>query len=171
MTYVTMVETFRKLVNIKPLNAAAIANIQALFVPDVPAPPGPPNVGLTTGGPQFNSQAGIHSLFAGLSASFPNLVLAYPNTLRPEDGNVVAVEAILTTGAQAAPWAPPGANPSPPLSVIQPAPFPGQPSILPLCAVFTFDRSSGNIQNLALYFDRWKLAMDLWDGAHPPSFP
>src|SRR5262249_10364269 len=140
---------------------------QNLFVPDNPAPPGPPNVGLTTGGPQFTGQGPIGNLFTGLFASFPNLMFTYPNVLRPADGNVVAVEAFLTTGVLHARWCAPHVPHSRPLSDVVPAP--GRNSVnLPLCAVFTFDRSSYLIQNLALYFDRWRMAMDLWDGANPP---
>jgi len=161
MTHKTAVDTFRQTVN-----AHNVAHVQGLFVQDIAGPPPYPNVGLTTGvGPQFTFQSGIGILFRSLFASFPNLVLSYVNTIRPEDGNTVAVEALLTTGPHAAQWAPPGAPVSPPISLIE-AKGHGSTN-LPVCAVFLFDGGSDLIKNLGLYFDRWKLAMDLWDRAHP----
>ena len=59
----------------------------------------------------------------------------------------------------------PPCHPSPPLSIISPNTQP--PSSLPVCAVFTMDAASNLISNLALYFDRWKLAQDKWDKTHP----
>jgi hypothetical protein len=161
MTHLTAVETFRQLVN-----AHNVAPVQGLFVQDIAGPPPYPNVGLTTGvGPQFKFQNGIGILFTALFASFPNLVFSYVNTLRPVDGDTIAVEALLTTGAHEVQWAPQGAPVSPPLSLIEPK---GHGSTdLPVCAVFLFDHGSDLIKNLGLYFDRWKLAMDLWDRAHP----
>ena len=58
------------------------AGIKNLFVMDSQGSPYP-NVGLTTGGPQFQFQKGIDILFTALFASFPNLVFRYANTLRP----------------------------------------------------------------------------------------
>jgi hypothetical protein len=160
MTHLTAVDNFRQVVN-----AHNVAPVQALFVPDIAGPPAYPNVGLTTSGPQFTYQAGINVLFTALFTSFPNLVLNYPNALRPVDRNTIAVEALLTTGAQAQPWAPRGHAPSRPISQIRPS---GRHSDnLPVCAVFLFDGGSDLIMNLAFYFDRWRLASDLWDGANP----
>jgi hypothetical protein len=162
MTHLNAVDTFRQLVN-----AHNVAPVQALFVPDNAGPPPYPNVGLTTGvGPQFTFQNGIGILFTALFASFPNLVFSYVNTLRPEDGNTIAVEALLTTGPHVAKWAPQGAPVSPPLSLIEPH---GSGSTnLPVCAVFLFESNHSDlIKNLGLYFDRWKLAMDVWDRVHP----
>jgi hypothetical protein len=164
MSYLDTIENFRQLVSAGVNN---VANIQALFVPDDPTLGGPPNVGLTTGGPQFTAQGGIYSLFTGLYQSFPHLVLRYPTGRRPEDGNTVAVEALLTTGVQNQQWAPPGAAASPPISHIVPSGAKGGSVDLPLCAVFLFYPGTGLIQNLALYFDRWQMAKDLWDGSHP----
>lgn len=165
MSYLDVIENFRQLVSAGINN---VVNIQGLFVPDDPTQGGPPNVGLTTGGPQFTGQAGIYSLFTGLYQSFPHLVLTYPTGRRPEDGNTVAVEAYLTTGVQNRKWNPPGANPSAPISDIEPSGAKAGSVNLPLCAVFLFYPGTGLIQNLALYFDRWQMAKDLWDGARPP---
>jgi len=162
MTHVTAVETFRQTVN-----AHAVPPVQRLFVQDTAGPPPYPNVGLTTGvGPQFTFQNGIGILFAALFTSFPNLAFSYVNAVRPVDGNTIAVEALLTTGPHVAKWSPQGAPVSPPLSLIEPE---GHGSTnLPVCAVFLFDAHSDLIKNLGLYFDRWALAMALWDRAHPP---
>jgi hypothetical protein len=142
--------------------------MQSLFVQDTP-PGNPiyPNIGLTTGGPQFTGQRHIGVLFQQLFASFPDIVFAPANGLQLTDGNTTAIEATLSTGNQIARWLP-GGHASAPLSPIVPD---GRHSsqYLPVCAVFTFDTGSGLIQNLALYFDRWKLAKDLWDGANPPA--
>jgi hypothetical protein len=53
MSYTGIIDNFRQLVS---AGANNVAVIQALFVGD--AAPGPPNVGLTTGGPQFTNQGG-----------------------------------------------------------------------------------------------------------------
>jgi hypothetical protein len=160
MTHRAAVDTFRQRWN------AHNAQMQGLFVQNIAGPPAYPNVGLTTGaGPQFTGQNAVGILFTAIFASFPNIVLNYVNPLRPEDGDTIAVEALLTTGSHAAQWAPPGAPFSPPIGLIEPK---GHGSIdLPVCAVFLFDHGSDLIKNLGLYFDRWKLAMDLWDRAHP----
>jgi hypothetical protein len=147
------------------VNAYNVAQIQGLFVQNSVGPPSYPNVGLTTSGPQFTFQNGVGRLFTALFASFPNLVLTYVNALRPEDGDTIAVEASLTTGPHVARWAPQGHPVSPPISLIDPQ---QNGSILPVCAVFLFDHNSDLIKNLAFYFDRWRLAMDLWDRVHPP---
>lgn len=142
--------------------------MQSLFVQDTP-PGNPifPNIGLTTGGPQFTGQKAIGILFQHLFTSFPNVVFAPVNALHLTDGNTTGIEATLSTGNQVAKWSP-GGHASAPLSPIVPD---GKHSsqYLPVCAVFTFDHNSGLIQNLALYFDRYKLAKDLWDGANPPA--
>jgi hypothetical protein len=143
-----------------------VAFMQSLFVPDTP-PGNPlyPNIGLTTGGPQFTGQHAIGVLFQQLFTSFPNLVFAPANALQLTDGNTIGIESTLSTGVQMAPWLPAG-KPSPPLSPIVPDKK-RHSDYLPVCAIFTFDPNSGLIQNLGLYFDRWKLATDLWDGKHP----
>jgi hypothetical protein len=143
-----------------------IAVMQSLFVQDNP-PGNPiyPNIGLTTGGPQFTGQQAIHTLFHQLFTSFPDIVFAPANGLQLTDGNTIAIEATLSTGVQVAQWFQDKLA-SPPLSPIVPDKK-HHSDYLPVCAVFTFDKNSGLIQNLALYFDRWKLAKDLWDGANP----
>lgn len=57
-----------------------IYSITQLFVPDLPNPPGPPNIGLTTGnpttaGPQFLGQAGVDDLFATLNSTYPQYAI------------------------------------------------------------------------------------------------
>jgi hypothetical protein len=186
MSYTQTISTFFKVVG--PAGAAPewhqVGIMQGLFVPDTPPAPNTiyPNVGLTTGGPQFTGRVNIGVLFTHLFHVFPDIVFAPANGLRPTDGNTIAIEAILNTGKQPVgrQWNP-GGHPSPPMSPIVPDGT-RESNNLPVCAVFTFDTNSSLIQNLALYFDRWKMAMGapadpalgrpavpgLWDGAHPP---
>jgi hypothetical protein len=175
-SYLQKIEDFRQLVSAGGANVN-VGAIVDLFVPDAPSPPGPATVGLTLGaaspptGPWFSGRTPITNLFTALNRSFPGLVLTYPNQKRPADGNTVAVEASLDTGAQNADWHPVGAPRSPPISTIAHAPHakPHGSHNLPVCAIFTFDPTPGSdlIQNLALYFDRYRMAKDLWDGANP----
>jgi hypothetical protein len=152
-----------------------IPSIKALFVPDA-APPGPPNIGLTTGGPTFTTQAGIGDMFTTLKKSLPQYGLdPKPNPNNPQlliGGNQISVEAILTAGTWKHSWDPP--NPpgkSRPLSHVMGTDEGGSGGAqtqLPVCAVFTLHSVSPYlIINLALYFDRWKLANDKWDKTHP----
>jgi len=144
-----------------------IPSIQALFVSDSAGPPPVPNIGLTTGGPQFKYQSGIADLFNTLDKTFSSWVFdpASNPPLQMTSGSRVAVEATLTLGSVMNTWAPTTVPATPPLSVIEPAQ--GNGSKLPVCAVFTMDPNTTRIMNLALYFDRWKLGQDLWDKAHP----
>src|SRR5688572_4013952 len=98
-----------------------VAFMQSLFVPDTPAgsPPKFPNIGLTTGGPQFTGQKVIGMLFQHLFQTFPGIVFAPANPLQLTDGNTIGIEATLTTGIQLAQWSPFG-NFSHPLSPIVP---------------------------------------------------
>ncbi len=175
MSYLDTIETFRQLVSAGAAgNDVNVGAIVDLFVSDAA---GPATVGLTLGtaslGPWFSGKTGpnsITSLFTALNQSFPNLALTYPNNERPADGDTVVVEALLNTGPQGAQWGPQGAAASPPISPIHPAPV-GKPNgsqNLPVCAVFRFG-AGGGIRILSLYFDRWRLAQDLWDGMHPPN--
>jgi hypothetical protein len=154
----------------------SVSTMQSLFVLDRPAPPPNaiyPNVGLTTGGPQFTGQVAVGVLFAHLFHCFPDMVFAPANGLRLTDGNNIAIEALLSTGLHRVgrPWAP-GGHASPPISPIVPDGN-HQSQNLPVCAVFTFNASDSLILNLALYFDRWKMAVGtpgspgLWDHANP----
>lgn len=166
MPYTQTIATFFKVLG--PAGSAPewqnVGIMQGLFVPGNTPPY--PNVGLTTGGPQFTGQNNIGVLFTHLFQCFPNVVFAPANGLQLDDGNTIAIEATLSTGMQRQRWAP-GGNPSAPISTVIPDGH-HQSQNLPVCAVFTFDSNSSLIQNLALYFDRWKMAQDLWDGAHPP---
>jgi hypothetical protein len=183
MSYAQTIATFFKVVG--PIGGGTewqvVSIMQGLFVPDDPKRGGPPNVGLTTGGPQFQGQANIGVLFTHLFHCFPDMVFAPANGLRLADGKTIAIEATLSTGIHPAgrPWAPSG-HVSPPISNIIPSGA-NQVQNLPVCAVFTFDPTpnSSLIQNLALYFDRWRMAVGwttpagvvtygLWDHAHPP---
>jgi hypothetical protein len=111
-------------------------------------------------------------MFDELFTDFPNMVFQL-NAQQLVLGNMMAIEALLTTGNQvkAKAWGP-GGKKSAPISNVVPDGKHGVTN-LPVCAVFTFDdvTPSDLIKNLALYFDRWALAMALWDGANPPSFP
>lgn len=115
-----------------------ISDIQNLFVPDSPAPPGPANIGLTlpsVAGPQFLGQDGINDLFTTLSNSFSQYAFDPASQLLTDGASMIAVEATLTTGHLQNNWAPRTVRPSPPLSRIHPAG--GQNTQLPVCAVFT----------------------------------
>ena len=166
MTNLTQMDAFFTTVSTPPRN---VATVQGFFVGNIAGPPNYPNVGLTTGGPQFTFQNGIGILFTALFDAFPDMVLSYANgplAPRPTAGQTIAVEAVLDTGEHQKKWKPKGTAISPPIGLINPA---GGASTLPLCAVFTFDGTPQClIKNLSLYFDRWKMAMDLWDRANPP---
>jgi len=151
-----------------------IPSILLLFVPDLPSPPGPPNIGLTTGNPttagtQFLGQAGVDDLFTTLNNTFSQYAIdPDPNPTTPQlliGGNMIAVEAMLTVGRVMKSWHPGTVRPSPPMSIIKPAA--GPVTQLPMCTVFTMDPASYLIINLAFYFDRWKLAQDKWDKNNP----
>lgn len=182
MTYTQTLATFFQVVS--PAGSTPVSQnvgvMQGLFVQNTPAAnPIYPNVGLTTGGPQFTGQPAIHVLFTHLFHCFPDMVFAPANALQLTDGNTIAVEATLSTGKQpmGRPWAP-GGNASPPISPVVPDGN-HQSQNLAVCAVFTFDPTGSLIQNLALYFDRWKMAVGtpassgkpaipgLWDHANP----
>jgi len=158
-----------------------VTEILKLFVGDNDAA-GPPNIGLTTGnkktaGPQFNKVVGIMDLFSTLQNSFSQYALdtapdGNPNTAQlMTGGNMISAEAMLTTGNWKSHWAPTTVAPSPPLSLIDGSDEGGgggKPTKIPVCAVFTMDDpGSDKIINLALYFDRWKLANDMWDKQNP----
>ncbi len=144
------------------------ADIEALFVDDNAGPPKVPNIGLTTGGPQFFYKTGLDDLFGSLNSTFTSWALD-PKQNPPVElanGMMTAVEATLSLGSVKNKWNP-KAGATPPLSKIPVTP--GNSSTLPLCAVFTRDSNSAyaRIRNLALYFDRWKLGQDLWDKKTP----
>ena len=152
-----------------------VPSIVVQFVPDNPRPPGPANVGLTTGnpvtaGPQFQGQAGVTDLFTTLRNTFTSYAFDYaPDPHTPclmVGNNMIAVEMMVTLGELQNSWNPTTVRPSPPLSIIGPNTRPT--SSLPACGVFTMDPASTKIINLALYFDRWKLAQDKWDKTNPP---
>jgi hypothetical protein len=145
-----------------------IPQIKALFVGNNLGPPPVPNIGLTTSGPQFKFQAGLDDLFNSLNHTFTSWALDAAQTppLELANGNMRAVEAKLTLNSVKNKWNP-AAGATPPLSKIPVTA--GRSTTLPVCAVFTMDSAASNalINNLALYFDRWKLGQDLWDKTHP----
>jgi hypothetical protein len=110
-------------------------------------------------GPGFVGQAEIQILFNQLFTSFAALAfvdIGFP-WMSSDDQKVIAVRLNLQ-GTQQHPWFAPG-HPkySLPLSELSAA---QKPSIIPTCAVFTFNNSQ-KIVNLALYMDRYKLMSDL----------
>jgi hypothetical protein len=166
MSYADTIATFFKVLAAPGSTPEAhqLNSMMALFVQDGG---GFPNVGLTTGGPQFTGRNAIQTLFGHLFTVFPAIVFAPANSLQLSSGNTVAVEAILNTGYQGAgqQWAPGGARSEPVSTVV---PDGHHQSQLPACAVFTLNSTTAKINNLAIYFDRWQLAMDLWDRVNPP---
>ncbi len=137
-----------------------------------------PNVGIASaaGSPQFSGVPAVHTLFERLFKCFPNIsygpVTGTPYCYSSSDGqtiqgNTITVQTILTTGVMAERWFS-AVSPaySKPLSDIEIDPS-GRANSQnrPACAVFTFDPTTNNlILNLAIYFDRWQMAVDLWPG-------
>ena len=146
-------------------------------------------------GPQFLGQSNIITCFTQIfinsftTPTFVPLPLA-TNSNNPifcyssSDGKMIdpnpyiIVPAILHTTNQKASWFPYGHWAySKPLSDIEPDKI--QSSDVPACAVFTFDpnpNNAGLILNLAIFMDRWQMAVDLWPntgkGKHQPRpFP
>ena len=144
-----------------------------------------PNVGIASaaGSPQFTGAVAVRQLFNRLFMSFPNIVYG-PVTGTPYcyssldngvtiEGNTITVQTLLTTGVMAERWFPASHKAySKPLSDIDLDPKAAANSQnRPACAVFSFDPTSNRISNLAIYFDRWQMAVDLWPGkpAGPPA--
>jgi hypothetical protein len=176
------------------------AFVPTLFSPDTPAgAPTSPSLGLAGGnqtnanpplsegpqlGPQFLGQSAIITCFTQIVTSFPGstftpLPPGSPVYCYSSDGNTITVPAILHTDKHTKPWFAFG-HPaySKPLSDLEPDGK--QISDVPACAVFTFDTTGGNppnrILNLAIFMDRWQMAVDLWPstgkGKHQPRpFP
>ena len=117
-------------------------------------------------GPQFIGVTAVTACFNQIIKSFPNatfttLPSANPVYLQDYPNNTqVAVPAVLTTGKHQAPWFQFGSTAySKPLSDIEPDK--NQQSIVPACTIFTFDNNNF-ITNLAIFMDRWQMAVDLW---------
>jgi hypothetical protein len=116
-------------------------------------------------GPQFVGVSDVTACFNQIITSFPKakfttLPKGNPVYLQDENQTQVAVPAVLNTGTQQAPWFQAGSKGySKPLSDIQPDT--NQQSIVPACTIFTFDNSN-RITNLAIFMDRWQMAVDLW---------
>jgi hypothetical protein len=78
-------------------------------------------------------------------------------------------KAQLNTGKHQKPWFPFGHDAySKPLSDTEPDKT--QFAFVPACAVFTFDNAQ-KISNLAIYMDRWQMAVDLWPGTSAGKKP
>ena len=183
-----------------PTPAQITAFVPNLFSPDTPGgAPTSPSLGIAGGnqtnanpplsegpqlGPQFQGQSAIITCFTRIVTSFPAstftpLPPGSPVYCYSSDGNTITVPAILHTDKHMKPWFPFG-HPaySKPLSDLEPDGK--QISDVPACAVFTFDTTGGNppnrILNLAIFMDRWQMAVDLWPntgrGKHQArSFP
>jgi hypothetical protein len=171
--------------------------VPLLFSPDTPAgKPTTPSLGIAAGnqtngssqgpqiGPQFLGQSAIITCFTQIfvksfnTATFTTLPANNPTFCyssadgKAVDGSpVITVPAILHTGNQleGGQWFPYGSPAySKPLSDIEPDGT--QSSDVPACVVFTFDptvRANPLIYNLAIFIDRWQMAVDLWPGLVP----
>ena len=177
--------------NYLPNNPDINSFMKTCFAPDAGTkPPSTPSVGIGANvvpqGPQFYGYNAVYAFFDAMISSFPNLnyAAAGPLCYSSKDGNkidanpVIIVQTILKTGALQAPWLPVDnlSNPpqqfySKPLSDIEVEPdaTKKKKSNMPACAVFTFDKNS-YILNLAIYMDRWQVAVDLWRGTPQPKF-
>jgi hypothetical protein len=158
-----------------------IVSIMQLFSLDFPLPIGPssppptsPTLGIAGQGPQFIGQSAISAFFNQLITSFPHMTfgpsvfIAGSSPLTPlycfsADQNTITVQTMLNTQAFKAPWFP-ATHPaySKPLSDLEPDRH--SSSNVPAYAAFTFD-SNNLILNLAVFMDRWQMAVDLWPGA------
>lgn len=118
-------------------------------------------------GPQFPNPDAIKIAFNQIVTSFPHATFvpfpqSPPGPVYCSSGNTIIVQAQLSTGKHLKPWFPFGSDPySKPLSDIEPDKT--QFAFVPACAVFTFDNAQ-KILNLAIYMDRWQMAVDLWPG-------
>jgi hypothetical protein len=183
-----------------PTAAQITVFVPNLFSPDTPAgAPTSPSLGIAGGrqtnaapplslgpqaGPQFRGRADIITCFTQIvtsfdTSTFTTLPAANPVFCFSPDGNTITVPAILHTNNHRKPWFQFGHKAySKPLSDIEPDGT--QISDVPACTVFTFDTTAGNPQNrilnLAIFMDRWQMAVDLWPntghGKHQPRpFP
>jgi hypothetical protein len=195
MANINTVNTFFNAWTPSPSPAQIAAFVPNLFSPDTPAgAPTSPSLGIGAGnqtnanpplsqgpqvGPQFQGRAAIITCFTQIVTSFraptfttlPAANAVYCYSL---DGNTITVPAILHTNNHDNPWFPFG-HPaySKPLSDLEPDGTQG--SDVPACAVFTFDPQN-RILNLAIFMDRWQMAVDLWPNTgrrkhQPRPFP
>jgi hypothetical protein len=151
------------------------AMMKAIFSPDTGTAP---SLGIAAGnaapstenqwqgpqlGPQFVGVKNVTLCFNRIITSFPSATfttLPVNNAVYLQGNNQVAVPAVLITGPHKHPWFQfdSGAY-SKPLSDLEPDG--NQQSLVPACAIFTFDNNS-LITNLAIFMDRWQMAADLW---------
>ena len=130
-----------------------------------------PSLGIAAGdqsqgpqlGPQFVSVKDVTMCFKQIITSFPAATFTTLPAVNPvylAGSNQEAVPAVLTTNKHQAPWFQFGSKAySKPLSDIEPDN--NQQSVVPACTIFSFD-GSNLITNLAIFMDRWQMAVDLW---------
>lgn len=124
-------------------------------------------------GPQFPTPDAIKLAFNQIVKSFPHAIFTpFPSAAAAvycSSGNTIIVQAQLNTGKHQKLWFPFGSSAySKPLSDIEPDGT--QNAFVPACAVFTFDTAQ-KILNLAIYMDRWQMAVDLWPGIGTGKHP
>jgi hypothetical protein len=141
-----------------------------------------PSVGIASGagpvGPQFSGVGPVTTLFNRLFSCLQNLSYTSVGPFC-SNANTTIVQATLGYDFMKNPWfqkgeAAVGHYHSKPLSDIKTptsAPTALNPApTVPTCAVFTFDTDT-KIVRLGIYMDRWKMAVDLWDGTYDFSKP
>ena len=125
-----------------------------------------PSVGLTHDGPQFLGATAVEMLITQIFKSFPDIALTIladiPDRLYSQNGPTrVALQGRLAATHEEN-WFPIGhKHYSPPISDIHPDKV--QLFKVPVCAVFTLD-ANNLISNWTLYFDRYRMAQQLWPG-------
>jgi hypothetical protein len=117
-------------------------------------------------GPQFPTPSAVKIVLKQIVSSFPHAtfkpVPSAAAAVYCSSGNTIMVQAQLSTGKHQKPWFPFGHDAySKPLSDIEPDKT--QFAFVPACTVFLFDNAQ-KIVNLAIYMDRWQMAVDLWPG-------
>jgi hypothetical protein len=121
-----------------------------------------PSVGLIDhNGPQFLGAQEVKGLFRQLFNTFPDFrltPLVWASRYYSPDGKGIVIQAQLFGTFQSNWFQRPSPHYSPPLSDL--APGRNRSTDLPACAVFSFD-DDGRIVNLAIYFDRDRMAREL----------
>jgi hypothetical protein len=138
-----------------------------------------PACGITDHGPQFIGEAAVRKLFQTIFTAFPDFrstpVVASGDPSKrmySHDQTMIAIQTTIT-GTQQGLWfqdkVGSGGHPghySPPISDIQPD---GTHKMdLPVANVMTFD-DSGKIIQLSMYFDRYRMKIQLFTGVTPPQ--
>jgi hypothetical protein len=128
-------------------------------------------------GPQFPDPGAVKLVLKQIITSFPHITFQpVPDAATAvycSSGNTIMVQASFSTGKHQKPWFHFGHSAySKPLSDIEPDN--SQNAFIPACAVFTFSPPPPPpflINNLAIYMDRWQMAVDLWPGINPGKKP